>query len=253
MSTLTVNDTAALDADAAPAAACPAAASATAAAIAAAAAAAPAPTRWSREQIAARAARDVPAGAYVNLGIGIPTLVGNMIPPEREAFLHSENGILHFGSRPAAAEADPYLINASKQPISLLPGAAIFDSSLSFAMMRGGHLDLAILGAYEVAENGDLANWTRLDPGMPPAVGGAMELAYGARQVWALMEHTTRDGRPRLLKRCKLPLTAPAVVTRIYTDLAVMSVTADGLKVEEMAPGVTFDYLQQYTEARLLA
>ena len=208
---------------------------------------------WSREQIATHAAQDVPDGAYVNLGIGLPTLVGNLIPPEREAFLHSENGILHFGARPSEADADPCLINASKHPISLLPGTAIFDSSLSFAMMRGGHLDLAILGAYEVAENGDLANWTRLDPGTPPAVGGAMELAYGAKQVWALMEHTTKDGRPRLLQRCRLPLTAPGVVTRIYTDLAVLYVTPRGLQVKAMAPGVTFEYLQSRTEARLLA
>jgi 3-oxoadipate CoA-transferase beta subunit len=205
----------------------------------------------SRNQIAARAARDVPAGAYVNLGIGLPTLVGNMIPAEREAFLHSENGILHFGARPAEGKADPCLINASKHPVSLLPGAAIFDSSVSFAMMRGGHLDLAILGAYEVAENGDLANWTRLDPGTPPAVGGAMELAYGAKQVWALMEHTTKEGRPRLLHRCRLPLTAAAVVTRIYTNLAVLSVTPAGLKVEEIVEGLSFGHLQELTEARL--
>src|SRR4029453_7585346 len=156
------------------------------------------------------------------LGIGLPTLVADMIPPQREVFLHSENGILHFGPRPNATNADPCLINASKQPVSLHPGASIFDSALSFAMMRGGHLDLAILGAYEVAENGDLANWARGDPGVPPAVGGAMELAYGARQVWALMEHTTKDGHPRLLRRCSLPLTAKRVVTRIYTDLAVL-------------------------------
>lgn len=207
----------------------------------------------SRNQIAARAARDVPAGAYVNLGIGLPTLVGNMIPAEREAFLHSENGILNFGACPADGEADSCLINASKHPISLLPGASIFDSSVSFAMMRGGHLDLAILGAYEVAENGDLANWTRLDPGTPPAVGGAMELAYGAKQVWALMEHTTKDGRPRLLSRCRLPLTAAGVVTRIYTDLAVLSVTPTGLKVEEMVEGMSLGRLQELTEASLLA
>ena len=209
-------------------------------------------TPWTREQIAAHAAQHIPDGAYVNLGIGLPTLVGNLMAPEREIFLHSENGILHFGARPLANEADPCLINASKQPISLLPGSAIFDSALSFAMMRGGHLDLAILGAYEVAENGDLANWTRLDPGTPPAVGGAMELAFGAKQVWVLMEHTTQ-GRPRLLRRCNLPLTAAGVVTRIYTNLAVLDVTQAGLQVKAMAPGVTFDYLQSRTEANLLA
>ncbi|MGO4808190.1 3-oxoacid CoA-transferase subunit B [Cupriavidus sp. 2MCAB6] len=208
--------------------------------------------RWNREQIARRAAQDIRTGSYVNLGIGLPTLVGDMIPPEREVFLHSENGILHLGPRPPPGEENPELINASKQPVTLRPGAAIFDSALSFAMMRGGHLDLAILGAYEVAENGDLANWTRGDPNTPPAVGGAMELAFGAREVWVLMEHTTRDGRPRLLRRCTLPLTARGVVCRIYTDLAVMRVTPDGLRVEAMAEGITLEALQAVTEARLL-
>ncbi|KJK25871.1 3-oxoadipate CoA-transferase [Burkholderiaceae bacterium 16] len=208
--------------------------------------------RWNREQIARRAAQDIRTGSYVNLGIGLPTLVGDMIPPEREVFLHSENGILHLGPRPPQGQENPELINASKQPVTLRPGAAIFDSALSFAMMRGGHLDLAILGAYEVAENGDLANWTRGDPNTPPAVGGAMELAFGAREVWVLMEHTTRDGRPRLLRRCTLPLTARGVVRRIYTDLAVMRVTPDGLRVEAMAEGITLEALQAVTEARLL-
>ncbi|WP_458766580.1 3-oxoacid CoA-transferase subunit B [Cupriavidus basilensis] len=209
--------------------------------------------RWSREQIARRAAQDIRPGAYVNLGIGLPTLVGDMIPREREVFLHSENGILHLGPRPPLGQENPDLINASKQPVTLQPGAAIFDSALSFAMMRGGHLDLAILGAYEVAENGDLANWSRGDPNTPPAVGGAMELAFGAREVWVLMEHTTRDARPRLLHRCTLPLTASGVVSRIYTDLAVMRVTPDGLLVEAMAEGMTLGELQALTEAQLLA
>jgi 3-oxoadipate CoA-transferase beta subunit len=209
--------------------------------------------RWNREQIARRAAQDIRAGSYVNLGIGLPTLVGDMIPQEREVFLHSENGILHLGPRPPLGQEHPDLINASKQPVTLRPGAAIFDSALSFAMMRGGHLDLAILGAYEVAENGDLANWSRGDPDTPPAVGGAMELAFGAREVWVLMEHTTRDGRPRLLRRCTLPLTARGVVRRIYTDLAVMSVTPDGLRVEAMADGITPGELQAVTEARFLS
>lgn len=206
-----------------------------------------------REQIAQRAARDIRAGAYVNLGIGLPTLVGELIPADREVFLHSENGILHLGPRPPAALEDADLINASKQPVSLKTGAAIFDSALSFAMMRGGHLNLAILGAYEVAENGDLANWTRGDPQTPPAVGGAMDLAFGAQEIWVLMEHTTRDGRPRLLRRCRLPLTARGVVRRIYTDLAVLEVTAAGLKVLEMVDGMTLDRLQALTEAKLVA
>lgn len=208
-------------------------------------------TRLSRIQLAQRAARDIPSGSYVNLGIGLPTLIANMIAPDQEVFLHSENGILHFGPRPDTGKADPCLINASKQPVTLYPGAAIFDSAISFAMMRGGHLDLAVLGAYEVAENGDLANWTRNDPGVPPAVGGAMDLAHGARQVWVLMEHTTKDGKPRLLKHCRLPLTAPSVVTRIFTDLAVLSVTPHGLLVEETVDGLSFEELQSVTEAKL--
>lgn len=208
--------------------------------------------RLNRIQIAQRAAREIASGAYVNLGIGLPTLIADMISPEREVFLHSENGLLHFGRRPGNDKVDPCLINASKQPVTLYPGAAIFDSALSFSMMRGGHLDLAVLGAYEVAENGDLANWTRSDPGIPPAVGGAMDLAFGAKQVWVLMEHTTKDGLPRLLRRCTLPLTAAAVVTRIFTDLAVLSVTETGLLVEEMVEGLQFDKLQDMTEARLI-
>jgi len=206
-----------------------------------------------REEIAQRAARDIRAGSYVNLGIGLPTLVGDLIPADREVFLHSENGILHLGPRPPAALEDPDLINASKQPVSLKPGASIFDSALSFAMMRGGHLDLAILGAYEVAENGDLANWTRADPDTPPAVGGAMDLAFGARDIWVLMEHTTRDGHPRLLHRCRLPLTARSVVKRIYTDLAVLEVTSDGLCVLELVEGMKAEELQALIEAKLVA
>ncbi|MFB5147993.1 3-oxoacid CoA-transferase subunit B [Burkholderia orbicola] len=208
--------------------------------------------RWTRLQIAQHAAFDIPHGAYVNLGIGLPTQVGDEIPQDREVFLHSENGILHLGPRPPAGSEDADLINASKHPVSLRAGAAIFDSALSFAMMRGGHLDFAILGAYEVAENGDLANWTRADPSTPPAVGGAMELAYGAREVWVLMEHTTRDGRPRLLRECNLPLTARGVVKRIYTDLATLTVGHDGLRVERIVDGVTLEQLQSVTEARLV-
>ena len=208
--------------------------------------------RLSRQEIAQCATASIPEGYFVNLGIGLPTLVADLIPPEREVFLQSENGILHFGPRPGAGTVDPCLINASKQPVSLHPGASIFDSALSFAMMRGGHLDLAILGAYQVAENGDLANWTRSDPGVPPAVGGAMDLAHGAKQVWVLMEHTTREGLPRLLERCTLPLTAPAVVTRIFTNLAVIAVGANGFEVESMVEGLTLADLQEVTDARLL-
>lgn len=208
--------------------------------------------RLARHQIAQKAAWDIPSGAYVNLGIGLPTLVADMIPRERGVFFHSENGILHFGPLRDGDDVDECLINASKQPVSLHPGASIFDSLLSFTMMRGGHLDIAILGAYEVAHNGDIANWTRDDPSVPPAVGGAMELAYGAKSVWVLMEHVTRDGRPRLLRHCSLPLTASKVVTRIYTDLAVMDVTSEGLAVRDMADHLTFNDLQNLTEAKLV-
>jgi 3-oxoadipate CoA-transferase beta subunit len=209
-------------------------------------------TRLTRLQLVQRVARDIPPGSYVNLGIGLPTLIADMITPDREVFLHSENGILHFGPRPCDEQSDPCLINASKQPVTLYPGAAIFDSATSFAMMRGGHLDLAVLGAYEVSESGDLANWSRGDPDVPPAVGGAMELAYGARQIWVLMEHTTKGGKPRVLEDCVLPLTAKSVVTRIYSDLAVLAVTPGGLRVEEMVDGLSFEELQSVTGANLL-
>ena len=175
---------------------------------------APGARPWTREEIARRAASRT---GPTSTGIGLPTRVADWMPQDREVFLHSENGILHLGPRPPAGRGrrTGQCQQAAGQPAA---GRILFDSALSFAMMRGGHLDTAILGAYEVAANGDLANWTRADPGTPPAVGGAMELAFGARAVWVLMEHTTRDGRPRLRARCSLPLTAAGVVRRIYTD-----------------------------------
>lgn len=205
----------------------------------------------SRTEIARYAANDIHDGWYVNLGIGLPTLVANVITPERCVFLHTENGILNFGPAPASEQADACLINASKHPVSLRPGAAIFDSELSFSMMRGGHLDLAVLGAYQVAQNGDLANWTRNDPRVPPAVGGAMELAYGAKQVWVLMEHTDKNGRPRVLHSCGLPLTAQQVVKRIYTNLAILSISNHVLQVDAMIEGMSLAELQNLTEAQL--
>lgn len=208
-------------------------------------------TPLSRTEIARYAANDIHDGWYVNLGIGLPTLVANVITPERCVFLHTENGILNFGPAPASEQADACLINASKQPVSLRPGAAIFDSELSFSMMRGGHLDLAVLGAYEVAQNGDLANWTRNDPQVPPAVGGAMELAYGAKQVWVLMEHTDKNGHPRVLRSCRLPLTAQQVVKRIYTNLAILSISDHVLQVDAMVKGMSLAELQNLTEAQL--
>lgn len=204
-----------------------------------------------RPEMAARLARDIPDRAFVNLGIGLPTLVAGFIPEGREVLLHSENGILHLGPPPAAGKEDPDLIDAGKAPATLLPGGSYFDSALSFAMMRGGHLDLAVLGAFEVSAAGDLANWSfGPDTGLP-AVGGAMDLACGAREIWVLMDHVAKDGAPRLVNACHYPLTARRVVTRVYTDLAVIHVARDGLVVREMVAGLDLDRLQALTEAPL--
>jgi 3-oxoadipate CoA-transferase beta subunit len=205
----------------------------------------------SREQVARRVARDVPDGAYVNLGIGLPTLVANFVPSDREVIYHSENGILGMGPAPAKGEEDLDLINASKQFVTLLPGAAIVHHTDAFAMIRGGHIDLALLGAFQVSADGDLANWSTGEGGAAPAVGGAMDLAAGAAAVWVLMEHTTKTGAPKIVRRCTYPLTAPRVVKRIYTNMAVMDVTPDGLVVREIAAGFDFAALQNSTDADL--
>ncbi len=204
-----------------------------------------------RDALAARLARDIPEGWSVNLGIGIPTLVGNYVPPEREVVFHSENGILGMGPAPAPAEINRWLINASSQYVTLRPGASYVSHSDSFALVRGGHLDLCVLGAFQVAENGDLANWARSDDETAPAIGGAMDLAAGARRIWVVMEHTTRAGEPRLLHRCTYPLTAKACVVRVYTELAVIDVTPKGFVVTDMVPGMTIEALQQRTDAPL--
>ena len=205
----------------------------------------------SREELAARVARDIPEGWSVNLGIGIPTLVGNYVPPEREVVFHSENGILGMGPAPAPDRIDRWLVNASSQYVTLRAGASFVSHSDSFALVRGGHLDLCVLGAFQVAENGDLANWARSEDDTAPAIGGAMDLAAGARRVWIVMEHNTRRGEPRLLRRCTYPLTAKACVARVYTELAVIDVTERGFIVTDMAPGLTLEELQQRTEAPL--
>ena len=205
---------------------------------------------WTRDQIAANAAGDIPEGFYVNIGIGIPVLVANHIPAEREVIIHSENGILGMGPEPEPDKINRWLINASKKYVTLRPGGAYTHHADSFAIIRGGHLDLCILGAFQVAENGDFANWSMSETDMP-SVGGAMDLAVGAKQVWVLMEHTTKSGESKLVRNCTYPLTAPGVVTRVYTNLAVLDVTSKGFVVREMAPGVTFEALQERTDAPL--
>ncbi len=204
-----------------------------------------------RDQIAARAARDIPDGAYVNLGIGLPTHVANFVPAGREVIYHSENGILGLGPAPLPGAGDPELINASKGLVTLVTGGCYFEHNLAFAMIRGGHIDLALLGGFQVSSAGDLANWATGDEKVPPAVGGAMDLAVGAKAVWVLMEHTTREGTPKILERCTYPLTAARVVDRIYTDLAVVDVGPDGLVVREIAAGLGFADLEAVTGARL--
>ena len=208
-------------------------------------------TPLARDAIARRVAQDVPDGAFVNLGIGLPTQVANYVPADREVVYHSENGILGMGPAPEKGKEDPDVINAGKQPVTLLAGASIFHHTDAFAMIRGGHIDLALLGAMQVGANGDLANWATGDEKFPPAVGGAMDLAAGAAGVWVLMEHTTKEGEPKILEHCTYPLTAAGVVDRIYTNLAVIDVTNDGLLVREMVPGLEFEELQKKTGARL--
>jgi 3-oxoadipate CoA-transferase, beta subunit len=210
-------------------------------------------SKLTRDQMAARVARDIPEGAYVNLGIGLPTLVANHLPRELEVFLHSENGLLGMGPAPAAGEEDYDLINAGKQPVTLLPGGAYFHHADSFAMMRGGHLDLCVLGAFQVSIKGDLANWHTGAPDAIPAVGGAMDLAIGAKKTFVMMEHLTKSGDSKIVESCSYPLTGIACVSRIYTDLAVIDVTPAGLKVIEMVDGLEFEELQRLTRVPLLA
>ena len=210
---------------------------------------------WTKDQMAARVARDIDDGAVVNLGIGMPTLVANHLgagPMRKEVMLHSENGVIGMGPAPAAGDEDYDLINAGKQPVTLLPGGAFFHHADSFAMMRGGHVDVCVLGAFQVSARGDLANWHTGAVGAIPAVGGAMDLATGARKTWIMMEHSTKTGEPKLVPECSYPLTGLACVSRIYTDLAVLEITPQGVVVREMAEGLDFATLQGRTGVQLL-
>ena len=200
-------------------------------------------TRRSKDELAARVAQDIPEGATVNLGIGQPTLVANHIPASREVLLHSENGILGMGPAPVKGLEDYDLINAGKQPVTLLPGGAYFHHADSFAMMRGGHLDICVLGAFQVSATGDLANWHTGEPGAIPAVGGAMDLAIGAKQTWVMMDLQTKQGQSKLVQACSYPLTGIGCVKRVYTDLATLACTPQGLEVIDMVEGLGLDEL----------
>ena len=205
-----------------------------------------------RNQMAARVARDIPEGSYVNLGIGLPTLVADHLPKGREIILHSENGVLGIGPKPAPGAEDEDLINAGKEPVTLLAGGAYFHHADSFAMIRGRHLDFAVLGAFQVSVAGDLANWHTGGADAIPAVGGAMDLAIGAKRVYVMMEHLTKKGESKIVARCSYPLTGVGCVNRIFTDLAVLDVTSEGLKVLERAPELSFEELQRLTGVPLI-
>ncbi len=206
---------------------------------------------WSREQMAELAAADIPDGSFVNLGIGIPELVAKFVPEGREFTYHTENGLLGMGPSPEPGNEDPELINAGKKQVTALPGASFFHHADSFAMIRGGHIDVCVLGAMQVSETGDLANWSTGAPDAIPAVGGAMDLVQGVKNIFVITQHTTRDGQPKLVEECSYPLTGEGVVSRIYTDMAVIEVTKDGFSVIKLAPGITFEEVQAATGAKL--
>lgn len=207
--------------------------------------------RMDRTALAARVAQDIPEGAYVNLGIGAPTMVANFLPKDKDVFLQSENGLLGMGPAPAEQDIDWELINAGKQPVTILAGGAYFHHGDSFAMMRGGHIDICVLGAFQVSVNGDLANWHTGAPDAIPAVGGAMDLAIGARQVFVMMDLLTKTGESKLVNACSYPLTGLACVSRVYTDVAIFSVGAAGARVIEMVDGLTLDELRTMTGVAL--
>ena len=205
-----------------------------------------------REEMAQRLAQDIPNGSYVNLGIGIPELVARFVPEGHTLIYHTENGLLGMGPSPEEGKGDPELINAGKRQVTANPGAAYFHHADSFSMIRGGHMDLCVLGAMQVSQSGDLANWSTGAPDAIPAVGGAMDLCAGVKSVYVITQHCTKHGEPKLVESCTFPLTGRGVINRIYTDLAVIDVTPDGFKVVELSPGVDFDYVQQRTGAPLI-
>ncbi|MCL1124515.1 3-oxoacid CoA-transferase subunit B [Shewanella surugensis] len=209
-------------------------------------------TGWDREQMAERAAQDIPDGAYVNLGIGMPEKVARYVPKGREFIYHTENGLLGMGPSPDKDHISLDLINAGKKPVTAIPGAAYFHHADSFAMIRGRHIDICVLGAMQVSETGDLANWSTGAEGAIPAVGGAMDLVAGVKTIFVMTQHTTKEGQAKLLKKCHYPLTGPKVVNRIYTNLCVIEVTENGFELIELAPNVDFDYVAAHTEAELI-
>jgi 3-oxoadipate CoA-transferase beta subunit len=206
---------------------------------------------WSREQMAQKIAEDIPDGSYVNLGIGLPELVANYIPADREVIFHTENGLLGVGPSPKPGEEDDELINAGKKPVTAIKGSCFFHHADSFAMIRGGHIDICVLGAFQISEKGDLANWSTGETDAIPAVGGAMDLVAGVKTVFIITQHFTKNGESKIVKECTYPLTGKRVVNRIYTDFAVIDVTDKGLYVIKMAPGIDFDFLKKNTEAEL--
>jgi 3-oxoadipate CoA-transferase, beta subunit len=207
---------------------------------------------WSPKEMAQKVGMDIFDGAYVNLGIGIPEMVADFIPEGREVIYHTENGLLGMGNAPEEGKGDPELINAGKKYVTAIPGACFFHHSDSFTMIRGGHIDICVLGALQVSEEGDLANWSTGEPGAIPAVGGAMDLVAGVKTIFVITQHCTKTGESKIVKRCTYPLTGKNVVNRIYTNLAIIDVSEKRLLVRELAPGITFEYLQKHTEATLI-
>ncbi len=208
---------------------------------------------WNREQMAERVALDIPDGSYINLGIGLPELVAKFVPEGREFIYHTENGLLGMGPAPEPGKEDPELVNAGKKAVTAVPGASYFHHGDSFTMIRGGHIDVCVLGAMQISERGDLANWSTGAPDAIPAVGGAMDLVAGVKTIFVISQHTTKNGIPKLVKDCSYPLTGLKVVTRIYTDLAVIDITPEGFRLRELAPGISFAQVAEKTDAPLIS